>query len=88
MSKFKPLIAGDYRRMWDLVRYQRSELLDVGLITIHEYGELASLETQNSPGQGSPSARRLESYDEMRQRLDALELANKQLREELARGCG
>ena len=60
-------------RLWDLVRYQRGELLDAGLITLKEYTDLVSYETADKAGQGSPSPRRLESYDAMRKRLDALD---------------
>lgn len=42
------------QRLWDLVRYQRSELHTVGLITDDEYAELA---------QDHPAVKRLEDYD-------------------------
>jgi len=47
-------------RLLDLVRYQRSELHEAGLITDEEYASLAS-------EKGSVS--RLESYDTLRDRL-------------------
>lgn len=49
----KPLKT-DYQRLWDLVRHQRSELLDVGLITEDEYAELA---------QDHSAVKRLEDLD-------------------------
>ena len=62
----KPAFATDYQRMWDLCRHQRAELLDANLITREEFSSLLSDETASKPGQGSPSARRLEIYDELR----------------------
>jgi SMC interacting uncharacterized protein involved in chromosome segregation len=52
----------------DLVRYQRNELHEAGLITNEEFADLVNI--------GSASARRLEEYDEMRLRLDVLECKN------------
>lgn len=60
------------QRLWDLVRYMRSELLDAKLITREEFAALLNYETADAPGQGSPSPRRLESYDAMRKRLVGL----------------
>lgn len=65
-------LSRDYQRMWDLVRQQRSELLEADLITREEYAQLAADETIDKPGQGSPSPRRLESYDELRAALHAM----------------
>ena len=48
-------------RLLDLVRYQRQELHEAGLITDEEYAELARV--------GSESARRLEDYDDLRASL-------------------
>ncbi len=62
-----PAFACEYARMWDLVRSQRHELHEQGLITNEEYGALVAEETER-PGSGSPSRRRLESYDELRHR--------------------
>jgi hypothetical protein len=64
-----PAFACDYQRMWDLVRQQRAELLDSGLITALEYAQLCTEETRNTPGTGSPAPRRLESYDQVRAQL-------------------
>ena len=69
-------------RLWDLVRYQRSELLNADLITREEYAALLTDETKDAPGQGSPSPRRLESYDEVRARLTAAEAECATLRED------
>lgn len=66
-------LSRDYQRLWDLVRSQRANLLDGELITHEEYAQLAGEETDTmGPGCGSPSARRLESYDEMRAELTRL----------------
>lgn len=73
MRQAVPAFACEYQRMWDLVRYSRDALLDGGLITRAEYAALIADETADAPGQGSPSARRLESYDELRARLDRAE---------------
>lgn len=48
------------QRLWDLVRFQRSELFQAGLLSEEEYAELA---------EDHPAVARLESYDEMRLRL-------------------
>lgn len=48
------------QRMWDLVRHQRSELLQEGLITEDEYAELA---------QDHAAVKRLEDYDELAAKL-------------------
>ena len=54
-------------RLFDLVRYMRSELHQAELITDDEYAWLCSgSEMANSPKGGSPSPRRLEDYDTMR----------------------
>jgi predicted nuclease with TOPRIM domain len=56
----KPIL--DSIRLFDLVRFQRHQLHDEGLITNEEYSALVS---------GAPGAvSRLESYDEIRSRLD------------------
>ena len=69
-TKATPAFVSDYQRMWDLVRQMRAELLDQRLITLEEYALLASAETQDKPGQGSPAPRRLENYDELRARFE------------------
>lgn len=51
------------QRMFDLVRYQRHELHDAGLLTDQEFGDLIA--------QGSGSARRLENYDRLTMKLAA-----------------
>lgn len=52
-------------RLFDLVRYMRTELHEANLITDSEYHWLAcDAEMANSPEGGSPSPRRLEDYDE------------------------
>ena len=54
-------------RMFDLVRYMRSELHQAELITNEEYFWLcAEAELATSPNGGSPSRDRLEDYDELR----------------------
>ena len=54
----------DNQRLIDLVRYQRHALQEAGLISNEEYAALVAV--------GSQAARRLESYDEVRARIDGL----------------
>lgn len=82
MSDPQPAFACDYQRLWDLVRHQRSELLDAELITRDEYVALLADETKDRQAQGSPSPRRLESYDELRARLSAFEGERDALKQE------
>lgn len=58
-------------RLFDLVRFSRGFLHEAGLITDSEYAWLVA-EADLAKGEGSPSPRRLESYDEVRQKLDWL----------------
>ncbi len=61
-------------RLFDLVRYMRSALHEGGLITDQEYAWLCSdAPMATSPSGGSPSARRLEEYGEMKKRIASLE---------------
>lgn len=50
------------QRLYDLVRYARGYLFDAGLLTPAEYAALVQT--------GADSARRLESYDELRARVE------------------
>lgn len=60
-------------RLFDLVRFMRSELHEAELITDDEYSWLCSECPMNhSDKPGSTSRMRLEEYDEMRARLQAL----------------
>ncbi len=68
-------------RLFDLVRYQRSELFEAELITEEEYSWLLS-ESPLAKGSGSPSPRRLESYDQIRAKLKPLETALKEIAEQ------
>lgn len=65
-------------RLFDLVRYQRSELFDAELITDEEYSWLLS-EASLAKGSGSPSPRRLESYDQVRAKIKPMEAALKEI---------
>lgn len=57
-------------RLFDLVRHQRAELHQAGLITDEEYFWLCSAaKMANDPKGGSPSPRRLEDYDSLRSHL-------------------
>lgn len=63
----KPAINTNVR-LFDLVRYMRSDLLMQDLITDDEYVWLCSeAPMANSPDGGSPSPRRLEDYDKLRE---------------------
>lgn len=55
-------------RAWDLVRQMRNELVDAGLIDLHEYAWLAADSPAADPGpnMGSLAPRRLEGYDALR----------------------
>jgi hypothetical protein len=55
-------------RLFDLVRYMRSELHEADLISDREYGWLVA-EAPMAKGGGSPSPRRLEDYDRTRSAL-------------------
>lgn len=75
------------RRLFDLVRYQRSELLEAELITEEEYGWLCH-GCDMAKGGGSPSPRRLEDYDEIRRKMMDMrnglkEIAAQKLRDEM-----
>lgn len=59
-------------RQFDLVRFMRRELLDAELITEEEYAWLC-MESPMARGGGSPSPRRLEDYDKLRERVRVLE---------------
>jgi hypothetical protein len=61
-----------HKRMFDMVRYMRAELHEANLITDAEYGWLVG-EAPLAKGQGSPSPRRLEDYDELNERLQRYE---------------
>ena len=56
-------------RLFDLVRFMRSELHEQNLITDDEYAWLCSSEMAMSESGGSPSPRRLEDYDQLRAEL-------------------
>lgn len=53
-------LTASNQRMWDLVRYQRSHLLEAELITMDEYDELAK---------DHAAVKRLEDYDELAAKL-------------------
>lgn len=74
LAKTVPLPA-NYSRLLDLVRYQRSELLQAELITEDEYAALLAVPM---------SPRRLESYDEVRAERDAALAECGRLREALS----
>lgn len=65
------------KRLFDLVRFQRSELLEAGLITEDEYLYILS-DAPLAKGGGSPSPRRLEDYDQVKASyMEALELCER-----------
>ena len=57
-------------RLFDLVRFMRAELYDAELITNDEYVELC---TEGATGLMRGSVRRLETYDELINRVKKLE---------------
>ena len=74
-------LSKDYVRLWDLVRYMRSELADADLITMEEYNALVCDE-KSRPGTGSPSPQRLSSYDETSNSLTDAKAALARLQQE------
>lgn len=64
-EKRRQKIVLDNQRLIDLVRYCRHRLHEENLITDEEFADLVKV--------GSESARRLESYDDLRMRLDRLQ---------------
>ena len=66
-------------RLFDLVRYMRSELHKAELITDDEYFWLCA-EAPMAKGDGSPSPRRLEDYDEIRAKMKRMEGALKSIK--------
>lgn len=66
-------------RLFDLVRFSRSNLHEEGLITDQEYFWLCA-EAPMAQGAGSPSPRRLEDYDDIRARMVKLEAALKSIK--------
>lgn len=63
-----PAFNGETERLYDLVRYQRAELHEAGLITDEEYGAMMS--------DKGASRKRLETYDNLRTALAAKEREN------------
>ena len=64
-------------RLFDLVRFMRSELHEAELITTDEYSWLLS-EAPMAKGSGSPSPRRLEDYDRVKASyMEALDICEK-----------
>lgn len=65
------------RRLFDLVRFMRSELHEADLISDEEYSWLLS-EAPMAKGSGSPSPRRLEDYDQVKASyMESLELCER-----------
>lgn len=63
-------------RLFDLVRYLRSDFHREGLITDEEYGWLCAISPMAiSPKGGSPSRQRLEDYDELAANMKSLRKA-------------
>lgn len=69
-------------RLFDLVRHQRHELHKAELITNEEYASLMT--DPRADGPGSPSPRRIESYDQMRSKLATLGKTCRGMREALS----
>ena len=64
-------------RLFDLVRFMRTELHEADLITDEEYSWLLS-EAPMAKGSGSPSPRRLEGYDRVKASyMEALDICEK-----------
>jgi len=74
-------------RLFDLVRFMRSELHKQNLITDDEYGWLCSSEMAMDKNGGSPSPRRLEDYDILRAQTDAWKRCAEELAQEMCDKC-
>ncbi len=74
-----------HQRVYDLLRQMRGHLLDESLISAYEYGWLIS-GAPGVTGPGSPAPRRLERYDEMRERLTDHDRLRDELRAALTPG--
>ncbi len=77
-------LAAENLRLFDLVRSQRHELHKQDLISDEEYGWL--MNDPRAVGAGSPSPRRLETYDSLKQERDALAEDARGMREALEGG--
>jgi hypothetical protein len=62
-----------HRRLFDLVRNCRAQLHEENLITSEEYAWLCQHTFEDDPVSGSPSPRRLEDYDDLREKIRVLE---------------
>lgn len=74
----KPAINTNVR-LFDLVRFMRSELHQADLITDEEYSWLCRSEMAQGPQGGSPSPRRLEDYDQLQAKCESLRVALEKL---------
>jgi hypothetical protein len=79
--KEKPETIND--RLFDLCRYQRSELFEAELIDSEEYFFLMH-DCPLARGSGSPSPRRLENYDSIRENLKTVTEQRDRLAEALS----
>lgn len=77
-----PSIKTDVR-LFDLVRYMRSELHQAELITDDEYAWLCSANPGEDTADGSPSRERLETYDELRLELNSWQAMAESLANEI-----
>lgn len=69
LTKKQPI--NTHVRLFDLVRFMRTELHAADLITNDEYAWLCQHTFPGDPKAGSPSPRRLEDYDDLRAQLAA-----------------
>ena len=73
--------AAERLRLFDLVRFCRHKLFEENLITPEEFSDILSEGSVSAPDGGS--VRRLESYDQMRQCITALEAERDALKAEI-----
>ena len=73
--------AAERLRLFDLVRFCRHKLFEENLITPEEFSDILAEGSVSAPDGGS--VRRLESYDQMRQCITALEAERDALKAEI-----
>lgn len=79
----RPVGTLEESRLYDLVRFCRHDLHTAKLITNEEYAWLAMAATEGKPNQGSLSAQRLATYDELRAEVARLTEALRSLRDDM-----
>lgn len=74
LGKENEALRAQRQRLFDLVRYQRAELHQAGLLSDDEYAEICE---SGATGTDAGSVARLETYDELRREVEAWRLTCK-----------